>query len=78
LECSDRSLYTGVTTDLERRVAQHNGLLQGGSRYTRSRRPVELVYFEEHSSRSSAQMRESAIKRMKTSAKRALCRSLSS
>lgn len=43
LECRDGTLYCGITRDLERRVAQHNGLLPGGARYTRGRRPVRLV-----------------------------------
>lgn len=43
LECRDGTLYCGITRDLERRVAQHNGLLPGGARYTRGRRPVRLA-----------------------------------
>lgn len=43
LECRDGTLYCGITCDLERRVAQHNGLLPGGARYTRGRRPVRLA-----------------------------------
>ena len=43
LECRDGTLYCGVTCDLERRVAQHNGILPGGARYTRGRRPVRLT-----------------------------------
>ncbi|MBD5418248.1 MAG: GIY-YIG nuclease family protein [Desulfovibrio sp.] len=43
LECRDGTLYCGITCDLERRVAQHNGLLAGGARYTRGRRPVRLT-----------------------------------
>ena len=43
LECGDGTLYCGITCDLERRVAQHNGLLPGGARYTRGRRPVRLA-----------------------------------
>ena len=43
LECRDGTLYCGVTCNLERRVAQHNGILPGGARYTRGRRPVRLT-----------------------------------
>jgi putative endonuclease len=60
LECSDGSFYTGVTTDLDRRVREH----QDGtaSRYTRTRRPVVLVYREECGTRSLALEREWAVK----------------
>ena len=70
VECADGSYYTGWTTSLERRVAAHN---QGrGGRYTRVRRPVRLVYWEEHSDRRSAQRRELALKRLRRSDKTAL------
>lgn len=60
VECSDKSLYTGWTTNLEKRLAMHN---QGkGARYTRSRRPVKLVYFEEFSTKEEAMKREYVIK----------------
>ncbi len=62
LRCADGSLYTGVATDLERRVKQHNGELAGGARYTRGRRPVELVWSETCSGRAEAQQREAAVK----------------
>lgn len=53
LRCADETLYTGYTTDLDRRVKEHN---QGqGAKYTRGRKPVELVYSEEYRTRSSAQ-----------------------
>jgi len=70
VECADGTFYTGWTTDLERRVAAHNA--GRGSRYTRLRRPVALVYFEHLPSRSEAMRREAAIKRMRRSAKLAL------
>ena len=60
--CRDGSLYTGVTTDLERRLAEHNSGC-GGS-YTRSRIPVVMVYWESAKDRSGALRRESAIKRL--------------
>jgi len=60
VECSDGTFYTGYTTDVERRVQEHN---QGiGSKYTRSRLPVTLLYYEEYSSRSKAMKREYEIK----------------
>jgi len=61
LQCSDSTLYTGVTTDIEARVHAHNHLTTG-AKYTRVRRPVNLVYTEECESRSLAQKRESKIK----------------
>jgi putative endonuclease len=60
LQCADGSFYTGVTTDLVRRIEEHNG--GRGSRYTGPRRPVRLVWTEEHPNRSSAQRREAEIK----------------
>lgn len=70
LRCSDQSLYTGITTDLERRLSRHNDGV--GSRYTRARLPVELVYTETAKDRGGALRRESQIKRLPTIAKRAL------
>jgi putative endonuclease len=58
--CGDGSLYTGVTTDAARRIAEHNSGCGGA--YTRSRVPVVLVYQEAAEDRSGAQRRESAIK----------------
>lgn len=62
--CADGSLYTGVTGDLQRRLAQHNGARPGGARYTRTRRPVTLAYAEEVESLGDALRREAEIKRM--------------
>jgi putative endonuclease len=64
LRCADGSLYTGVARDLQRRLLQHNGELTGGSRYTRGRRPVELLWSVAESDRSAAQRREAAIKKL--------------
>ena len=72
LRCADDTLYTGVATDLERRVRQHNGELVGGSRYTRVRRPVSLVWSEAVSDRAEAQRREAEIKKMPREDKLAL------
>jgi len=62
IECADGTLYTGWTTDLSRRVAQHNA--GHGARYTRLRRPVKLVYWEEHGNRGQARRRELALKQL--------------
>lgn len=62
VECSDHSYYTGWTTNLERRIKAHN---QGnGAKYTRARRPVKLIYFEEFSNKNLALKREYAIKQL--------------
>ncbi len=63
LECADGTYYTGWTTDPERRMAQHNKGV--GARYTKTRRPVKMVYLEEQSDKISALKRELAIKKMK-------------
>ena len=64
LRCSDDSLYTGVTTDLERRVQEHNGD-NSVTKYTRVRQPVTLVYYEKADCRSTAVKREAAIKKLR-------------
>lgn len=65
--CSDKSLYTGITTDIERRFCQH--LSGKGAKYFRARRPVKVVYFESGHTHASAAIRESIIKKMKRGAK---------
>jgi putative endonuclease len=72
--CRDGSLYCGWTTDPMAREAAHNA--GRGAAYTRSRRPVRLVYVEEARSRSAALKREHAIKRLTRAAKQALVRTL--
>lgn len=72
LRCADGSLYTGITTDVERRLAEHNGDGAAGARYTRSRRPVQLVYAEAACDRAAASRREAAIKRLDRARKLAL------
>ena len=62
LRCGDGSLYTGSTTDVERRLREHQG--GTGARYPRSRPPVTLAYAEEAPDRSAAQRREAAIKKL--------------
>jgi len=63
LECRDTTLYTGITTDLVRRVFEHNES-EKGAKYTKLRRPVKLVYSEECLDRSSASKREYTIKKL--------------
>ncbi|GAA4706714.1 GIY-YIG nuclease family protein [Brevibacillus fulvus] len=62
LQCADNTYYTGYTTELLRRINQHNS--GRGAKYTRGRGPVKLVYMEEGESRSWGQRREEAIKRL--------------
>ncbi|HMA11172.1 MAG TPA: GIY-YIG nuclease family protein [Steroidobacteraceae bacterium] len=73
LRCADGSLYTGITTDVDRRLAEHNGNGAAGARYTRSRRPVALVYAEAACDRAEAARREAVIKRLDRARKLALC-----
>jgi putative endonuclease len=75
LRCADGTLYTGITTDIARRVAEHNGEGGLGARYTRSRRPVQLAYVEAAADRAEAARREAAIKRLDRVHKLALCAS---
>ena len=67
VECSDGSLYTGYTTDVDRRVNEHNA--GEGAKYTRGRTPVELRHVETFEERSAALSREHAIKRLSRAAK---------
>lgn len=62
IRCSDGSLYTGITTDVERRFGEHAG--NGGAKYFRGRAPEALVYLETGHSRASASRREAAIKQL--------------
>jgi len=64
LQCADNSLYTGITTDLERRVMEHNTDNKKGARYTRVRRPVNLVYQEACEDRAHASTREYQLKKL--------------
>lgn len=70
LECADGSLYTGYTTDPERRLDEHNA--GTGAKYTRGRTPVSLVHTESFESRSAAMAREYAIKQLSRAAKEKL------
>ena len=70
VECSDGTLYTGYTTDVDRRVSEHNA--GEGAKYTRGRTPVELRHVETFEERSAALSREHAIKRLPRAAKTSL------
>ena len=70
LRCADGTLYTGYTTDVERRVAEHDA--GDGAKYTRGRTPVELVHVERFSSRSAALSREHAVKALSRAEKERL------
>jgi putative endonuclease len=75
LHCADNSLYTGITTDLQRRLQEHNGDTTSlGAKYTRARRPVEPVYIEQLASRAEASQRESSIKKLSRKQKQQLIR----
>ena len=62
LECADGSLYCGITTNMNRRLHQHNGQLPGGARYTRGRRPVRLLASRACDGKSTALRLEKAVK----------------
>jgi predicted metal-dependent hydrolase len=68
VQCRDATLYTGITTDIKRRIKEHNTSLRG-AKYTRSRGPVRLVYVHEYSDRSEASKAESRIKDLSRSEK---------
>lgn len=68
LRCKDGTLYTGCTTDLEKRLKSHN-YLKSGAKYTRARRPVELVYSEVCTDLTAAKKREAALKKLSREAK---------
>lgn len=68
VRCQDHTLYTGIAKDPEKRLAAHN-TGKNGAKYTRSRRPVRLVYLEEFPSRSAAAKREYALKQLDLAAK---------
>ena len=70
LRCADGTLYTGWTSDLQRRINAHND--GSGGKYTKSRLPVELAYYEEYGDKREAQRREYAIKQLSREAKELL------
>ncbi|CAN5150332.1 GIY-YIG nuclease family protein [soil metagenome] len=74
LSCSDSTFYTGVTTDMERRLKEHNAGPKGAA-YTKARRPVALAYAEEQPDRSAAQKREHVIRKLPRTLKQLLAAS---
>ena len=72
VRCSDGTFYTGWTNDLEKRIAAHNS--GEGAKYTRCRRPVELVYYESYETKEEAMSREWHIKRLTRKQKAELCK----
>ena len=73
VRCNDGTLYTGITNDLEKRIAAHNSA-KDGARYTRPRRPVKLVYSEEVDSKSTAAKLEYKIKKMTRAKKKEMAK----
>jgi len=63
LQCVDKTLYTGITTDLDRRIKEHNSS-KLGAKYTKIRRPVKIVYSQQFTDRSEASREESRIKKL--------------
>lgn len=72
LECADGTYYVGMTKDIEHRLLQHNGIKSGGARYTRTRQPVTIQYYEECGEFKTAALRERSLKKLKKEAKRKL------
>jgi len=72
VRCADGTLYTGIATDLARRIGEHNGNGALAAKYTRSRRPVTLVYSEAAPTRAAAAKREHQIKRLSRAQKEGL------
>lgn len=77
LRCSDTTLYTGITKDIAKRLKEHNES-DKGAKYTKIRRPVELVYQEEAADRSAASKREHLIKKLSRAQKLELIESIES
>lgn len=71
IRCADDTLYTGITTDIERRITEHNDS-KLGAKYTRARRPVVIVYSSSHPDKSSASREEARIKKLARSQKELL------
>ena len=64
LLCSDNSFYCGITKDVKRRLKQHNGIIKGGAKYTRGRRPCKVIYTKKASDRSDASKKEFLFKKL--------------
>jgi putative endonuclease len=65
VKCSDNTLYTWITTNIDRRIKEHNWKLSGWAKYTKNRQPVKLLYYEKYKNRSDASKREYEIKKLK-------------
>ena len=76
LKCADDTIYTGITTDIDRRLYEHNES-ELGAKYTKARRPVILIHKEVYQNRAEASKREAEIKKMSRSDKMKLHRSMS-
>ncbi len=76
LRCSDNSLYSGITTDLNRRVEEHNSGTSRSAKYTRAKKPVTLVYSEKHETKQAAMKREFQVKRLSKVKKEELIRTI--
>lgn len=76
VKCSDGSYYTGKTYDIANRLKQHNGLLAGGAKYTKVKRPVKLVHYEKYTTNKFACSREAEIKRLTHQQKKQLIESV--
>lgn len=72
LRCADNTLYTGITTDVDRRMSAHRGELPGGAKYLRGRSPFEVVFTTEAGDKSAASKLERKIKRLPREKKEAL------
>lgn len=73
LRCSDKTLYTGITVDIERRIDEHNHS-NLGAKYTKARRPVRLIYSKKYRNRSAASKAEARMKKMSRKKKQELIR----
>ncbi len=74
LKCADNTFYTGITTDIERRIKEHNGIdkYKKGAKYTATRRPVKLIYSAKFKNRSTASKEEYRIKKLSRTEKKEL------
>ena len=76
VRCYDNSLYCGITTDLKRRIKEHNSDSPKGAKYLRAKKPVKLVYSEKFKDRNSALVREAEVKKLSKSNKESLIKQI--